>query len=251
MNSRREMINNFIQEQGQATLSQLRALVPGVSEMTIRRDLETLEREGSIVRVHGGAKSLKALSGLVEDMFSKRSAINTDKKRIIGEKAASLITDGSSIYLDAGSTVFEMSKRIENKPLLITTNGLNIALELLHLDNATINVLGGEVSRNNISLAGPQAQDAIERLNIDIAFLAVTAFSIDSGFTCGNVHDSALKRAVLKKARKTIMLMDSTKLGTAMPHTFAYANEIDTIVTDGELPEDMREYLEEQGVTVL
>lgn len=251
MNTRREKINEYIQQKSKVTLGELKKLVPGVSEMTIRRDLETLEREGSIIRVHGGAKSLKSISGLVEDVFSKRSAINTEQKRIIGEKAAKLISRGSSIYLDAGSTIVELVKRIEDVPLLITTNGLNIALDLLHLKQATVNVLGGEVNHNNISLAGPQAQNAIERLNIDVAFLAVTAFSPESGFTCGNIHDCALKGAVVKKAKKCIMLMDSTKLGNAMPHTFATADEIDAIVTDGNLPEDIRDYLTEKGIEIL
>ncbi len=251
MNTRREKINEYIQQKSKVTLSELKKLVPGVSEMTIRRDLETLEREGSIIRVHGGAKSLKSISGLVEDVFSKRSAINTEQKRIIGEKAAKLISQGSSIYLDAGSTIVELVKRIEDAPLLIITNGLNIALDLLHLKQANINVLGGEVNHNNISLAGPQAQSAIERLNIDTAFLAVTAFSIESGFTCGNVHDCALKNAVLKKAKRRIMLMDSTKIGTAMPYTFASIDEIDVIVTDGNMPEETRKYLAEKGIEIL
>lgn len=248
---RRAKINKFIQEKSEATLTQLRALVPGVSEMTIRRDLEALEAEGRIIRVHGGAKSLKSLGTLVEDVFSKRSAINTDKKKLIGEKAARLIKEGSSVFLDSGSTVIELAKRMPDVPLLITTNGLNIALELLHLENVTVNVLGGEVGRNTIALSGPSAQEAIERLNIDVAFVASTAFSIDSGFTCGNVHDKALKAKVLSKARKKIILMDSSKIGNIMPHTFATIDEIDAIVTDNDISDEMKIYFNEKNIEIL
>lgn len=248
---RRDKINKFIQEKSEATLTELRALVPGVSEMTIRRDLEALEAEGRIIRVHGGAKSLKSLGTLVEDVFSKRSAINTDKKKLIGEKAAKLIKEGSSVFLDSGSTVIEIAKRMPDVPLLITTSGLNIALELLHLENVTVNVLGGEVGRNTIALSGPGAQDAIERLNIDVAFVASTAFSIDSGFTCGNVHDKALKSKVLSKARKKIILMDSTKVGNVMPHTFATVDEVDAIISDNDLDENIKKYFIEKNIEIL
>ncbi|MBR5478705.1 MAG: DeoR/GlpR transcriptional regulator [Clostridia bacterium] len=248
---RRDKINKFIQEKSEATLTQLRALVPGVSEMTIRRDLEALEAEGRIIRVHGGAKSLKSLGTLVEDVFSKRSAINTDKKKLIGEKAAKLVGEGSSIFLDSGSTVIELAKRMPDVPLLITTSGLNIALELLHLENVTVNVLGGEVGRNTIALSGPSAQEAIERLNIDVAFVAATAFSCDSGFTCGNVHDKALKSKVLSKARRKIILMDSTKIGSVMPHTFATVDEVDAVITDGFISEDIKRYFAEKNIEIL
>ena len=250
MTERRQKINDFIQAKSEVSLAQLRELVPGVSEMTIRRDLEALEQEGRIVRVHGGAKSLKSLGSLVEDAFSKRSTINIEKKQIIGRKAAEMIEAGSSIYLDSGSTLMEMAKRIPDVRLLITTNGLNVALELLHLEHATVNLLGGEVSRGSISLSGPQAQEGILRLNIDVAFIASTAFSIEAGFTCGSVHDRALKNQVLSKARRRIILMDSTKIGTTMPHTFARCEEIDAVVSDGDMPDEIASYFAARNVQV-
>lgn len=251
MTERRRKINDFIQARSEASLSELRVLVPGVSEMTIRRDLEALEREGRIVRVHGGARSIKSLGNLVEDVFSKRSTINIERKQKIGEKAAALIEEGSSIYLDSGSTLMEVAKRIPDVRLLITTNGLNVALELLHLEHVTVDLLGGEVSRGSISLFGPQAQEGILRLNIDAAFIAATAFSEEAGFTCGSVHDRALKNQVLAKARRRIILMDSTKIGKTMPHTFAQCSEIDMVISDGEMPESALAYFAARNVRVL
>ena len=88
-------------------------------------------------------------------------------------------------------------------------------------------------------------------LNIDIAFVAATAFSIESGFTCGNVHDKALKSKVLSKARRKIILMDSTKVGNVMPHTFANIGEIDAIISDNDLDPEIKNYFKEKNIEIL
>lgn len=251
MNDRRRQINDYIQIKKEVVLSELKELVPDVSEMTIRRDLEALEQDGLIIRVHGGAKSIKSINLLVEDVFSKRSAVNIEKKQAIGEKAAGYIVAENSIYLDSGSTTMALAQRIPDKRLLISTSGLNIALELIKLQNSTINIIGGELNKSSISMAGPQAVGSIANLNIDIAFIAATAFSMDGGFTCGTVYDSELKHRVLKKARRRIVLMDSTKVGKTMPYTFAWPEEIDMLITDEELPTEIREYLQNRGVEVV
>lgn len=251
MNERRSIINDYIQRKQEVTLSELKQLVPDVSEMTIRRDLEALEHEGTIIRIHGGAKSINSINMLVEDVFSKRSTVNTEKKYEIGEKAAEFIVAENSVYLDAGSTIMNLAHRIPDKRLLISTSGLNVGLELLKLKNSTVNIIGGELNKNSISIAGPQAISAISNLNIDVAFVAATAFSIEAGFSCGTVYDRELKNLVLKKAKRKIILMDSSKVGKAMPYTFAWPNEVDTLITDSEFPEEIREYLQNQGVEVV
>lgn len=251
MNTRRQQINDYIQRKQEVFLSELKELVPDVSEMTIRRDLEALEQEGSIVRIHGGAKSVKSINRLVEDVFSKRLSVNTEKKRVIGEKAAALIKEDSSIYLDAGSTTMALAERMPDKRLLISTSGINLALELLRLNNCTLNVIGGEASRNSISVAGPSALAGIENLNIDQAFIAATAFSMESGFSCGSINDCELKRTVLKKAKQRILLMDSSKLEKAMPYTFAWAKDIDILICDEAFPKEMYEYFTNLGVKIV
>lgn len=251
MNERRQQINDYIQRKQEVFLGELKALVPDVSEMTIRRDLEALEQEGSIVRIHGGAKSVKSINRLVEDVFSKRLSVNTEKKRAIGEKAAALIKEDSSIYLDAGSTTMALAERMPDKRLLISTSGINLALELLRLNHCTLNLIGGEASRNSISVAGPQALSCIENLNIDQAFIAATAFSPESGFSCGSINDCELKRRVLKKAKQRILLMDSSKIGKAMPYTFAWAKDIDILICDEAFPKELYEYFTNLGVKIV
>lgn len=251
MNERQQKINDYIQTKSEVSLSALKELVPDVSEMTIRRDLEALENSGRIVRIHGGARSVKAINMLVEDVFSKRSAANVEKKRMLCEKALSYIEDNSSVYIDAGSTTMNLAEMMPDKNLLISTCGLNIAAELLKQKNCKVNLLGGEVNKNSISTYGPGARGAIENINIDVAFIASTAFSEKSGFSCGNVHDCELKREVLQRATLRIMLMDSSKIGNVMPYTFARPEDIDILITDDGISNELRSFFIEKGTKVL
>ena len=251
MNERQKIINDYIQGKNEVTLSDLKELVPNVSEMTIRRDLEALENEGRILRVHGGARSLKALNMLVEDAFAKRSAANVEKKILISKKALEFIEDNSSVYIDAGSTTMTLAEMLPDKNLLISTCGLNIAAELLKQKNGRVNLIGGEVNKNSISTYGPNARAAIENINIDVAFIASTAFSEKHGFSCGNVYDCELKREILKKATRRIMLMDSSKIGSSMPYTFANCSDIDVLITDDGISNELRSFFIENGTKVL
>lgn len=251
MNDRQKLINDYIQSRNEVTLASLKKLVPDVSEMTIRRDLEALESDGRIVRIHGGARSVKAINMLVEDAFSKRSAANVDKKRVICEKALKYIEDNSSVYIDAGSTTMALAEMMPDKNLLISTCGINIAAELLRQKNSRVNLIGGEVNKNSISTSGPGARAAIDNINIDVAFIASTAFSEKNGFTCGNVNDCELKREILDKAALRIMLMDSSKIGNMMPYTFARPSDIDILITDDGIASEQRSFFIENGTEVL
>lgn len=251
MNDRQKLINDFIQGRNEVSISQLKELVPDVSEMTIRRDLEVLEGAGRIVRIHGGARSVKAINMLVEDVFSKRSATNVGKKRKIAEKALSYIEENSSVYIDAGSTMMTLAELIQDKHILVSTCGINIAAELLKHKDCRINLIGGEVNKSSISTYGPTARAGVEGLNIDVAFIAATAFSEKCGFSCGNIHDCEIKKTILSRATLRVLLMDSSKVGSVMPYTFARPGDIDIIISDDELSDDVRTFFEENGAKVL
>ncbi len=251
MNERQKIINDFIQMRSEVSLASLKELVPDVSEMTIRRDLEALEAGGRIVRIHGGARSVKAINMLVEDVFSKRSATNVSQKRDIAEKALEYIGENHSVYIDAGSTMMTLAELVPDKNILISTNGINVAAELLKNKKCRVNLIGGEINKHNISAYGPDAMAAIEKLNIDVAFIAATAFSEKCGFSCGSVHDCELKRTVLQHATLRILLMDSSKVGNIMPYTFARPGDIDILISDEGLSDSVRTFFEEKGTKVL
>jgi len=248
---RRDYIVKYIHDNGQATLKELLELYPDISDMTLRRDLAFLEKQGYIIRTRGGAVSRQHLGSEAEDRYSQRSLFNIPQKRIIAEKAVKLLEPNRSIYLDSGSTVMMMVKAMTDENYYIVSAGVNIALECLRNQKPSITLVGGNVSHNTISASGINALQFISNINIDIAFMACSGFSFDTGFTSGSYAECELKRTVLTKARKRVMLSDSSKINKRMPFTFAQLEDIDIWVSDGEIPAEVAAQVTAKGVTIL
>ena len=237
-NERRDDINQYIQTRGEVRLTELEARYPDVSSMTLRRDLEHLERLGRIIRIRGGAKSLAHLSMLKEAAYTQRQAENTLGKLTVADKAARLVTPGRSIYIDSGTTCMCFAQRLQDINLFVLTPAPNIALELVKNSNIKINLTGGQLNKETLTLAGFNAVEYVKSLNIDQAFMAASAFSLSSGFSCGDYYEAELKRLIIRKAQQVILLMDHSKVNFSMPYTFARLQNIHTWVTDQPLPED-------------
>lgn len=248
---RREAINQFIQSRGEVRLPELEERYPEVSSMTIRRDLEALERQGLIVRVRGGAKSLARLSMLKEAAYTQRQAENTDAKLVIADKAVKLVEPERSLYIDAGTTCMCFAQRLADQDLFVLTSAPNIALELAKHQNIRINLTGGQLNRGTLSLSGFNANEYVKGLNIDLAFMAASAFSLGSGFSCGDYYEAELKRLIIKKAQRVIMLMDTTKINSSLPYSFARLNNIHMWITDRPLPEDVERAARQAHITLL
>ena len=121
----------------------------------------------------------------------------------------------------------------------VLTSGPNIAIALSQRVGIEVNLIGGELNPNNLTVSGMQSLQFIQRLNIDIAVVVPSGFTIDGGFSCGNSAESELKRAVLEKARHKIILMDMSKYGCDMPFTFSHLENVETIITGEAPPEEM------------
>lgn len=241
--ARRNSIKKLIEEKGRVSFDELVKRYPNVSTMTIRRDLLALEEAGSLIRVRGGAVSIKELNRNVEDKYTQRMGYNIEAKREIAEKAAEFADRGHSIFIDCGSTTLYFTKELLDINYYITTNGLNIALELASKTMPVVTVIGGVVNKGNMSASGNLSQMFLDNINIDIAFMACSGFSPESGFMCGSLTETYLKSAIVKKAQKRIMLMDSSKLNVSMPFTFAGIDDIDILITDSNFPEELKEQL--------
>lgn len=231
---RRRAINAFVQAQGTVTIQELSARFSAVSGMTIRRDLERLERDGELVRIRGGARSLADLSLIREAAYTQRSVENYDAKSRIAEKAAQLITPGLSLYIDAGTTCMAFAKRLDIGPLFVLTPAPNIALELARNPMITVMMTGGQLNRDTFMLTGMYAIEYIQTLNIQLAVMGTSAFSLRDGFTCGYALEAELKKQIVQKAQKTIILMDCSKMGYCLPYTFARLPAVDTVIVDQE-----------------
>ncbi|MDP4153918.1 MAG: DeoR/GlpR family DNA-binding transcription regulator, partial [Bacillota bacterium] len=152
MPQRRELMVQLIQREGQVSISQLKEAFPKVSEMTLRRDLEILNRSGQIVRIHGGAKSIGAIVGLSEELHARRSQENVANKQIISKKALSLLKPNISIFIDSGTTTTAFAHVLPDMDMLITTSGITVAMELIHMTNVSVYLTGGKLNRNSISI---------------------------------------------------------------------------------------------------
>ncbi|MHB1484680.1 MAG: DeoR/GlpR family DNA-binding transcription regulator [Saccharofermentanales bacterium] len=249
--NRREVINLYIQSKGEVRLLELENLLPDISSMTIRRDLENLEQRGEIVRTRGGAKSISHLSMLKEAAYTQRVGENTEAKMIIAEKATKFVTVGRSLYIDAGTTGMYFAQKLNDDNLFVLTSAPNIAMELIKNHNIKVSLTGGQLNRDTLSLSGYNAAEYIKTINIDIAFMAASAFSLNSGFTCGDYFEAEIKRLIIKKAQTTVMLMDASKVECGMPYTFAKLTDVDILITDTPLAANYLKAAKQARVTVI
>ncbi len=252
MKERQEAIRKFIEEHGEALISELAVHFSSWSEMTIRRDLEYLEKNRYILRTKGGARILPASYGLSEDVYGEREKRNYPQKQEIARKAAELVDEESGIYLDAGSTMMALARQLPDVNTAVITSAPNIALELAwKKQNPAVILLGGTLSRKTISISGLNVLDQLRNLNIDTAFMCASGYTEKAGFSVGSQHESELKRTVIERARRVVMLFDSSKSGVLMPFTFARPENIDVLVTDCDFPENLRKVFQDADVTIL
>lgn len=249
MEQRREAIVVLVNEKGNISFAQLKKAFPHVSEMTLRTDLKALDEDKRIVRVHGGAKSVNVVIG-TDDLFGRRAVRNIDAKQIIAEKALKLIHPNTTIYLDSGSTTTMLSRIIPDQPHIIYTSGLSCATELAKLSLPKVCIPGGTMNRYSMSVCGLEGIRELEKVNFDLAFIGITSYSKDVGFTCGASDEAALKMTAIRQAEKTVVLMDSSKVGFKSTFSICTLKDIDMIISDDTLPADISALCKNAGVEI-
>lgn len=245
---RQELILNFIERHNVVTIKQLQQLCPEVSLMTIHRDLQALEDRGAVVKVRGGARSVRHAG---DPGFDVRLQENNIGKTTIAKKALELIQPNSSVFLDASTTNLVLARALPDISLNIFTTGPSIALELCHLHNPTVTLCCGTINRKNLALSGQNTLEMLEKINIDLAFLGVSGCSVEAGFTCGTEGDMLVKHKLIQKARTSVIMCDRAKLSRLMPYTFARLEDADYLISDSPLPEAFVQAARQAGVTLL
>jgi DeoR family transcriptional regulator, fructose operon transcriptional repressor len=248
---RRESIKQYVNEKGDIQFKELEQLFPDVSSMTIRRDLAFLEDEGAILRTWGGVKAVNRSYSNSENIFSLRVTENIHAKTIIAQKALEFVETGRSIFIDSGTTTMCLAKILPNQNFSILTTAPNIAMEIIKNTNPSVTLVGGQLSRNNLTTSGANSINFIKNINIDIAFMATSGFSEKNGFTIGNFDECELKKAVIKKAGKVVLMMDGSKMDRNMPYTFASLKDIDMLVLDVKPGDSVLKLAEKQGVRIV
>ena len=218
----------------------------GVSEMTVRRDLGDLEREGKLTRVHGGAVGATA-----ERPFAEIAVERFEQKDVIGAFAAASIAEGQTVLLDVGTTTLQLARHLRGRSLTVITSNLAVYEELLPEDSIELVLLGGVVRRNYRSLVGVVAEDALRQLRADVAFLGASGIEDDFSVVDTTMVEVPIKRAMMAAAARSVLLVDSEKFRMRGVVRVCHAQDLDAIVTDAGVAAETRSELERAGVEVL
>lgn len=245
---RKVEIINLLNTQGNVKVSEL-AKNYNVSEVTIRKDLQDLEEEGLVKRVHGGA--VLAHNTKFEPTFSEKAGKLTDEKAAIGILAASMIEDGDTIAIDAGTTTLQLAKHITAKNITVITNSLDIALELSDRQSVEVIVIGGSLRSETRALVGPVANMILENLIVDKAFIGANGVSAVYGITTPNIVEATTKKQIICSSKKAIILCDHTKFELISFAKIVDTNSVHCIITDYNLEEDIRKDFEQRGVKIV
>lgn len=240
---RRSRILDEVRRSGGVKVSDLTQML-SVSDMTVRRDLEVLAREGLLEKVHGGATIGGHLS-TEEPGFEAKANRELREKDVIAGFAAGLIEPGSAIALSAGTTTYALAHHLHSIPgLTVITNSTRIAEVLWKSGHSdpTVIVTGG-VRTPSDALVGPIALNAVRSLHFDAVFMGVHGMAERTGFTTPNLTESEVNRALVAAARRLIVLADHTKWGEIGLSTFASLEEADVLISDDALPDDAKEVL--------
>ena len=246
VNERRDLILAEVERSGVVRVSELTELL-GVSDMTVRRDLEHLEAHGWLHKVHGGA--VLAPSSTEEPGFEAKSVLQQPTKRAIAARAAELIEPHSAIAVSAGTTTWMLARHIQSNPLplAVVTNSTTVADVLAAAPANSLNViLTGGTRTLSAALVGPVADRAISSLHVDRLFLGVHGMDGRSGFTTPNLAEAQTNRALIASARQVVVLADSTKWGTAGLADFGPLSIADVLITDDGIEDEARQILAEQ-----
>ena len=231
-NKRQTIIMDYLTKNGEAKNSELLPLIGDCSMMTLIRDLNKLEKDGQLLRTHGGAVIAPQVQVKQELAFDYRINQNTLEKDDIAWIATTLISPNHAYYFDSGSTILSMAQQINEEHHAIVTSAANTAIELSRSGNNTVTLLGGQFSANTLSSSGPQAQRMLQDINVDVAFMATSGYSTHGGFTVGSLSEAELKREVIRKSALTIMLLDHSKINKSYPFTFAQLDAVDIVIGD-------------------
>jgi DeoR/GlpR family transcriptional regulator of sugar metabolism len=248
-NQRREKIVEMLKEDGFAKVINL-AKIFKVTEVTIRQDLEKLEKEGVLVREHGGAY-LKNIEDKVRTL-SLSNQDNLDKKERIASKCIEYIESGDSIILDSGSTTTEIAKKLKGfKNLTVITNALNIAMMLGTEPGIDLIVTGGEFKPPTLSLTGQKAADFFQGIYVQKLFLATAGLSLKAGLTYPSISDIVVKKAMIDAAETTYLVADSTKIGKSSFASLGALSLVDYIITDSDINDRDKKVFEENDIEIL
>ncbi len=221
-----------------------------VSTVTIRNDLNSLDKKGLVVRSRGGAVINSRIAK--ELSVKEKHCEHLSVKQKLAVVAASLISDGESIILDSGTTTEEIAKQLHNHSnLVVMTNGLNIAAELAAIEETEVIITGGTLRKKSLSFYGRQAESSLMNLRFDKVFLGVDGIDEKAGLTTHFEQEANLNRMMCDISKEVIAVTDSSKFNRNGFYIISSLDEIDTLLTDSRIPQSYIDYLEEKRINLI
>ena len=235
---RQQRILKFLEEHNAITVTELTELLDA-SESTIRRDLNSLHKQGKLVKVHGGATSLENSMASIEYDMTTKAELSLTEKRKIAQYAASLIEKDDFVFIDAGSTTEQMVDFI-SQPAEFVTNALSHARKL-SMKGFRVHVLGGEYKHSTEAIIGVEALRALEAYHFTKSFMGTNGISITGGYSTPDTQEAYVKKEVIARSGQSYILADHTKFNMISRVTFA-ALEDAYILTDLKPEENYEQY---------
>ncbi len=245
MNERQSKILELLANGQQDSVNAL-ARELSVSSVTIRQDLAFLEQEGLVKRVHGGA----VLGG--SDDIRSRLGVNYENKIRVARRAASLVEDGETIFLESGSVNALLAKELlRRKSLTVLTTNLFIAREMRKGRHIQVIVVGGIYQHESESLVGQLTKAFVEQVNFGKAFIGIDGFSPSTGFTCKDMMRAEISARIIERSQEAFIITDSSKFGRSELQLICPTEQIDCVITDDGIPEESKEFLHTSNVKIL
>jgi DeoR family transcriptional regulator, aga operon transcriptional repressor len=249
IDERRQHILSLVHSHGRVLVGELSRNL-GISQITIRKDLEHLQSKGLVQRTHGGALRMQS-SALFDPTLQEKQKQHSHEKQRIAAAAAKMVNEGQCVLLDSGTTTTAIGHELRRfSQLTVITNAMNIAAALTST-NFEVILIGGILRRNSFSLVGPLAEDVLKEMHADILFLGVDGFDAEVGLTTPNFLESRVNRAMVKAARRVVAVCDSTKFGRRSLSRIVPPDSIHCVITDRGIDRDTESALRAQNIEVI
>jgi len=246
---RRNLILEKLQDEKKVVVSELSALF-GVSEETIRRDLDKLDKEGLATKSYGGA--IVNENAGIDMPFNVRKKRNMRGKQLIAELVSGLVQEGEHIILDPSTTAVSIVRALKShRRLTVISNSIEVLVELSDMEGWDVISTGGTLRGNYLALVGPKAMESINSFNADKVILSCKGIDMERGITDSNEMFSQVKQTMLKCAKQHILAVDCTKFNNIAFSRICGLSEINMVVTDIRPPEDWMKYFAEKGIECL
>jgi len=246
---RRQQIIDLVNEQKSIRVTELSNIF-SITEETIRRDLESLKKQGKLMRSHGGAVSINSVD-LLEVSYEERESRKVDEKRKIAYEAVKQVREGDKIILDASTTAWYMAKVLPDMEMTVLTNSIKVASELSPKKNITVISTGGILQSKSLSYVGPLAESSFKHYHANKAFISCKGFHLQDGISESSEQQARVKQMMLSISEEVYLMIDHSKFGVKAFSRYEDMDVIDYVITDHHVKSELERNLIEKGFQLI